>query len=153
VRSSFPSFPLAFVSFPDARFSLCLRLIPLPYGIRPGRGGHSSTRRCQAVPGRLSGPPCLRPCSYSFVCLVLRPPFATRHRSSHTMPYGAHQVPGEQTLTVRKEDNSFRIIVRERSVDGAWPSIPDPQGTPALLLYAPMAEIKIRSLEVSYCHP
>jgi hypothetical protein len=72
--------------------------------------------------------------------------YATANVDAIAQPPAFQREDVQWTLTVRKESNSFRIIVRERLTDGSWPVIPEDPGAPILHLYALMAEIKIRLL-------
>jgi hypothetical protein len=46
---------------------------------------------------------------------------------------------------VRKEINTIRILMKEYAKDGSRPERPEGPGLPVVLLYAPNAEIRIRS--------
>jgi hypothetical protein len=72
--------------------------------------------------------------------------YAMANADGITQPPAFQRSDVKWALSIRKDDNAFRIIVREQLPDGTWPSAPEDPGKPILLPYAPMAEIKIRSL-------
>jgi hypothetical protein len=49
-------------------------------------------------------------------------------------------------ITLREENNSFRILLREITTSGVRKSTPEEPGAPAMILYAPRAIVKFRSV-------
>jgi hypothetical protein len=49
-------------------------------------------------------------------------------------------------ISVRKENNSIRILLREAEKDEFRPSTPEDPGLPGMIMYAPNAVIKFRSI-------
>jgi hypothetical protein len=48
------------------------------------------------------------------------------------------------TLSLRKENNSFRVVLHEKTADGVFVATPEDDGTPCFLIYGPRATIKMR---------
>jgi hypothetical protein len=70
--------------------------------------------------------------------------FAAAATDQISVPPAFSRQEATSEMTLRKENNSLRTVIRENGADGSFPVTPEDSGTPVMILYGPMAIVKLR---------